>query len=368
MRAESLPIPVAYFISPHGFGHAARAAAVIEAIQKINPNAFFHLFTTAPEWFFKDSLGNHWAYHSTLADIGLVQKTALQEDIDATLEALGRFIPFSSEAITQLADQTNYLGCQLVICDISPLGLAVARQAKLPSVLIENFTWDWIYAGYSTRSLEFQPFIDYLTQIFTSADIHIRATPFCEVTPADLVAAPISRSPRLGREKTRSSLGINPDQNAVLITMGGIPDRWNVDALRMKYPEILFIVPGGTDKEIRMDNLLYLPHHHKYFHPDLVSASDAVIGKVGYSTISEVYWAGVPFAYVSRQDFRESARLVDYICSTIHGFELPQSEFEDGSWQSQVGKLLDFPRVTRSGENGADQIANYLASTKLLNL
>lgn len=368
MHAESQTISVAYFVSPHGFGHAARTSAVIEAIQKINPNAFFHLFTTAPEWFFKDSLTNHWAYHSTVVDIGLVQKTALQEDINATLEALARFIPYSAERIISLADQVNSHRCQLVICDISPLGLAVARQAKLPSLLIENFTWDWIYGGYPTRSSDFQPYIEYLFQAFSSADLHIRATPFCETTPADLVVSPISRSPRVGREKTRVSLGIPADQNAVLITMGGIPDRWNVDALRRKYPDLLFIVPGGADEGIRMDNLLYLPHHHAYFHPDLVSASDAVIGKVGYSTISEVYWAGVPFAYVSRQDFRESARLVDYIRATIHGFEVTQSEFEDGSWQSQIGRLLDLPRVKRAGENGADQIAKYLASATILNL
>lgn len=362
------PITVAYFISSHGFGHAARTSALIEAIQKITPTVSFHLFTTVPEWFFKDSLTTHWTFHSIQSDVGLIQKTALQEDVNATLEALHGFIPFSIQGIAQLADEVKNLACQLVICDISPLGLAVARQAKLPSVLIENFTWDWIYGGYPAYSNDFRPFIDYLAQIFSSADLHIRATPFCEATPANLVTSPISRSPRAGRDETRASLGIPADQKAVLITMGGIPDRWNVEALRSKYPDIVFIIPGGADREIRVDNLLYLPRHHAYFHPDLVSASDAVIGKVGYSTISEVYWAGKPFAYVSRQDFRESAQLVEYIRATIPGIELTQSEFENGGWQSRVGELLKLPCVNRSGENGADQIANYLASEKLLNM
>jgi hypothetical protein len=31
-------------------------------------------------------------------------------------------------------------------------------------------------------------------------------------------------------------------------------------------------------------NLVLLPHHSGFYHPDLVNASDAVIGKVGYST------------------------------------------------------------------------------------
>ena len=30
------------------------------------------------------------------------------------------------------------------------------------------------------------------------------------------------------------------------------------------------------------------------FHPDLVNASDAVIGKAGYNTLAEVFYAGTP--------------------------------------------------------------------------
>lgn len=40
-------------ITPHGFGHAARAAAVVEAVGKRIP-AEFVVVTTVPEWFFSD--------------------------------------------------------------------------------------------------------------------------------------------------------------------------------------------------------------------------------------------------------------------------------------------------------------------------
>ena len=35
-------------------------------------------------------------------------------------------------------------------------------------------------------------------------------------------------------------------------------------------------------------NLILLPHHSVFFHPDLVNASDAVVGKLGYSTLAAV--------------------------------------------------------------------------------
>lgn len=354
-------ISIAYFISPHGFGHAARACAVIEAMQALDPSLSFHLFTTAPQWFFQNSLSSNWRYHSLRCDIGLVQKTALQEDVDATLRQLKAFLPFSPVEVGRLAEKVRELGCRLVICDIAPLGLAVASQAGLPSVLIENFTWDWIYAGYPSRREDFQPFIDLLAQAFATAGRHIRTQPFCADTPADLVTAPVSRKPRLGRERTRAALQLPANQKVILISMGGIPDRLDVTVLRQICPDTIFIVPGGSDAEQRLDNLILLPHHHAYYHPDLVAASDAVIGKVGYSTIGEVYWAGIPFAFISRQDFRESAQLAAFIRANIPGFEVTQAEFENGGWQSRISALLDYPKVERTGENGASQIANDLA-------
>jgi len=36
---------IAYFISSHGFGHAARAAAVMETLSESNPGVRFEIFT-----------------------------------------------------------------------------------------------------------------------------------------------------------------------------------------------------------------------------------------------------------------------------------------------------------------------------------
>ncbi len=45
---------LAYFISPHGFGHAARACAVMSAILERMPGVRFEIFTEVPRWFFVD--------------------------------------------------------------------------------------------------------------------------------------------------------------------------------------------------------------------------------------------------------------------------------------------------------------------------
>ncbi len=356
---------IAFFISPHGFGHAARACAVIQAAQAVLPDLHFHLFTTVPEWFFQNSLPSNWFYHSTLSDIGLVQKTAFHEDVDATLAELKRFLPFSEITARKLANDLQALACKFVICDISPLGLAVAARANLPSVLIENFTWDWIYAGYPDRKDDFQPVIEYLADVFKLATYHIKTQPFCVAGAADLITQPVSRKPRLNRASIRELLHISHTQKAILVSLGGIPERLDATDLRAANSDTIFIVPGGSESEEWAGNLLLLPHHHPYFHPDLVAACDAVAGKVGYSTISEVYWAGIPFAYISRPAFRESSPLVDYIKKNIPGFELTQVEFESNGWHQQLDQLPNLPNIKRTGENGADQIISFLASVGL---
>ena len=77
---------VAFFISPHGFGHAARAASVMEALAEIESSLQFDIFTTVPDWFFANSNSFGYQYHRLETDIGLIQKTPFEEDLPATVQ------------------------------------------------------------------------------------------------------------------------------------------------------------------------------------------------------------------------------------------------------------------------------------------
>ena len=69
---------LAYFVSPHGFGHAARACAVMQAVRTAWPDVVFEVFTLVPEWFFAESLGSGFRHHLLRTDVGLVQRTTLR--------------------------------------------------------------------------------------------------------------------------------------------------------------------------------------------------------------------------------------------------------------------------------------------------
>lgn len=351
---------IACFISPHGYGHAARAAAVMEALHLLDPGKEFEIFTTVPEWFFHHSLSGAFTYHPLLTDIGLVQETSLKVNLAETMARLDSFLPFNEERISELAHFVLERNCRLILCDISPMGILVARHAGIPSVLVENFTWDWIYEAYLSEHAGLHAHLSYLRGLFLMADFHIQTQPVCCPRNVHLTTSPVSRKARTPREETRRRLGIPPDAVVAMITMGGIPENFPFMDELLKFEDIVFLVPGVGRELKNRKNLFLLPHHSEYFHPDLVTASDALIGKVGYSTLAEVYSAGMPFGYIARSDFRESRVLVSYIENHMQGFAIEDREFYEGSFLSRLTGLLSLQRVERHPQNGAEQAARFI--------
>jgi UDP:flavonoid glycosyltransferase YjiC (YdhE family) len=351
---------IAYFISSHGFGHAARAASVMEAIHAIDPSIGFEIYTATPSWFFQDHLDGFLNYHYLMTDLGLVQKTPFEEDLDETIAQLNQLLPYEATQIAAVSHEITDLNCRLAICDVAPMGLLIAKKAGIPSVLVENFTWDWIYEGYLERDKQIGSHIRYLRRVFNIADVHIQTEPVCNPKPVDFRAGPASRKTKSPKMNVLRKLGLSENSLLVLITTGGVPQEYKfTDKISTRH-DIRFVIPCGRQTPQCRDNLIFLPHHSEFFHPDLVNAADTVIGKAGYSTIAEVYHAGVPFGYIPCANNREAAKLVTFIEDEMSGLPIRESEFQSGSWTDQLNRLLQMPRIERKVPNGADQIAGFI--------
>ncbi len=335
------------------------------AMHEFNPSIQFEIFTKVPKWFFQQSLSVPFIYHSLLTDIGLVQKTPLGVDLPGTFQCLNDFLPFDHFQITSLAEQINNKKCQLIICDIAPMGITVAQAAKIPSILVENFTWDWLYEGYIHADFQVDKHINYLREIFASADYVIQTEPVCHYRNSDLTTLPVSRNAGTPSHQVRQKLGIPDNTKAVLITMGGIREQYGFLKQLTLQRNIYFIIPGSSQSMQLVDNLALLPHHSDFFHPDLINACDVVIGKLGYSTLAETYYAGVPFGYITRPKFRESGVLETFIKKQMSGCAIMDTQFQDGSWTSLLPDLISLPRTKRSEPNGAIHVARFIC--KLLN-
>jgi hypothetical protein len=351
---------IAYFITPHGFGHAARASAIMDAVSNIYPFVSFDIFTTVPEWFFEDSLSCRFEYHEFLTDIGLVQKTPFVHHLKDTIEILKGFIPFDPALISDTADFLIKRKCRLAVCDISPIGIAIAAEAGVPSILIENFTWDWIYEGFITTDARFGGYMDFFRQIYQGVDYHIQAAPVCNPNSVDMTTDPVSRKVRLSSVRVREKLGVLQEKKMVLVTTGGVRAKYQFLKNLAAEREICFVIPGASESYERYDNLILLPFRSDFMHSDLVNAADVVVGKAGYSTIAEVYQAGVPFGYVPRSNFRETEKLVAFIEKEMEGVRINDTEFSAGKWLPKVSRLLNLTRITRHNRNGSLQAAGLI--------
>ena len=191
-------------------------------------------------------------------------------------------------------------------------------------------------------------------------DYHIQTEPVCLPGSPDLVTSPVSRQRRGTRHEIRKKMEIPEDTKVVMITMGGVPEHYPFLDQLTRHREIHFIIPGASRQTRIEGNLRLLPNHSDFFHPDLVHASDAVIGKVGYSTLAEIYNAGVVFGYIPRRKFRESKVLVSFIETEMNGIPIDEKDFYNGRWLALLPDLLAFPRIQRQGPNGAIQVARFI--------
>ena len=351
---------IACFVTPHGFGHAARAAAVVAALRESVKGLHAHLFTTVPRWFFSESLGAGFTLHPLESDVGLVQRGPLGEDLPATVARLRALYPPDAALVARLAGRLSRLGCRIVLCDISPLGIAVARAAGLPCVLVENFTWGWIYRGCTAREPGLLPFAALLERLVGLADLRLQAEPVCQPAAGAMRVGPISRRPRASRAATRAALGIAARRPAVLVTMGGIPHGGFAVGPLLELPGVEFILAGGARRRRRIGNVLLLPHRSGLYHPDLVAAADAVVGKIGYSTVAETCRSRVPYGFVPRAGFRESATLARWLSDRGRGLRIAPAAFSSGSWVRRVPELLALGRPPERFRDGAREAAQAI--------
>ena len=357
---DSLPslCDVACFVSSHGFGHATRTVAILRNLASINPGLTFDLFSTLPDWFWTENLSPEITFrvHQLETDVGLVQKSPFEHDLDQSVERLERFLALQDPALENTRRVLEKSNPQFILCDISPLGLALGKEMGIPTVLVENFTWDWIYDSYLKKDFRFSPIIQKLREIFLSADIRIQTDPICERKEEHPLVPPIFREFREPPERVLDRLGLPPHSRYLVITTGGIPQDFSfLEKLKVR-TDLHFVITGNSPRFERNENLILLPHRSGFHFPDLVRASEGVVGKVGYGTVAETWGAQVPLFAVYRENFRESKPVKKFVERAMPNLEASQTGFLEGTWINRIDEFLSLPGFeTKKQTNGTKE-------------
>jgi L-arabinokinase len=243
---------------------------------------------------------------------------------------------------------------------------------RVPSILIANFTWDWIYED--LEAFKAAPeIIAAIRRAHSCATLALRLpfspsfehTGLTTVEPLPLIA----RRSTLSRARTRALFGLPENRRIALLSFGGY-GLSELDLSRADCADEWDLVV--TDRSVSTATASR-PYVHALSenvlaasaarYEDLVSAADAVITKPGFGIIGECITGGTPMLYTSRGDFREYDLLVAEMPRFLRARFIPQEDLFAGRWKAALDALIAQPppRETLPAD-GAETAARIIFS------
>ena len=128
---------IAFFLSGHGFGHAVRNSALIEALPA---SVEVEIYTSVPERFFREEVRRPFRVIPCEIDCGCLQTDTVEVDVPATLARYLEIEAGREAAIAVYGSMLRAGGADLVIGDTPPLAFPIAKAAGIPAWCVCNFT------------------------------------------------------------------------------------------------------------------------------------------------------------------------------------------------------------------------------------
>ena len=331
---------IVFYISGHGYGHATRCIELILRLMQKAPDLFFYIKTDAQKWLFELNLSERYALTSLAVDVGAVQQTSFFIDKQQTLSRWQRLLAEKDAIIEQEVCWLNEIQARLVVGDIPPLAFEIASEAKIPSVGIANFSWDWIYSDYVSEYPDFIPVIDYIEHAYSQADFLLRLpfhgdlSAFHQIRDIPLIARKAHRS----KEEVLDLLKIDGTAcKAVILVALRATDLATANLERaFSNKDYRFVTFGLSEN--RQNSLDIAPDFLRF--AELVQACDLVVSKPGYGIVSEIIANRVPLLYTSRTDFIEYPVLVKGLEDYAVSQHLPYEDFVAGNWDESLKRIL----------------------------
>jgi hypothetical protein len=346
---------IVLIVSDHGFGHAGRCCAFLPHLVMDRavpllvvsgvPLSFFIESLVAPVaetmWrslycadgadddtdrrLLRDLLP-HVRFLSIQTDVGVKQTDAISIDLPGTVAALDQFCASFDASVAAIADEARRFRATHVVFDISSLGPAVAASLNVPSLAISNFDWCAIYESLGEREPRLWPHIEKHRALYRLASQCIvlpGATPMQSFSKLVPLPGWTGRRSLMTRENARAFLRMTDDTKYVMTAFGGhnavkidaehATPGWRlvcVDPSPLKDGEVAETCSVVERSGFIVYRLAALRQTSKMRFVDVIAASDVVLLKPGYGTVSEVILNGVPALWVSRPNFSEEQYLV----------------------------------------------------------
>jgi hypothetical protein len=330
-------------ISAHGFGHAAQAVPVLNALGRLIPDLRVLLRTTVPSAFFKDRLVIPWEVSPVQQDVGCVQDGPLKIDVERTWREHDLFHSTWTDRLRAETKAMRAARPDVILADTPYLALAAGAEAAIPTVALASFTWDLVLSDYpAPQPFDRQALLESIRLAYGRADLCLRVTPAPDIGifRRTIDIGPIAEPSSPAREQLTRLLPLAPGVRTVLVGFGGIP----MTSLPFAELETLsgyrffFDGPAPPDST-RFVSTGSLPFTFK----TLMASVDVIMTKPGYGTIVEAVALRTPVIYVRRYNFADEPSLIDYLHRHGRGVELSLADFTAGRWDAALRRVFDLP-------------------------
>ncbi|MCO5568614.1 hypothetical protein L7F22_022313 [Adiantum nelumboides] len=205
-----------------------------------------------------------------------------------------------------------------------------------------------------------------IAEDYSHAPFLLRLPGYCPMPVfRDTIDVPlVVRKPLRLKVEVRKELGISEGEKLLLFNFGGQDASWSLEKeyLPMGWKCLVCAAPAGQT----------LPSNFKAvasdaYTPDLIAASDCMLGKIGYGTTSEALAYRVPFVFVRRDYFNEEPFLRNMLEYHHCGVEMIRRDFLTGCWSPYLAKALKTVPLFEEPLNGGEVIAKIVEETALGN-
>ncbi len=347
---------LAYFISCHGFGHLTRSLAVIEDILKRSEYSVCVISGRIQNNFariYLKGFEKRVLFFDSITDIGLINRPkSLLADKELTEKELTGFVGMWDILADEQAAFLMNCRPSLIVSDISPLAFLVGDKLKINSIGISNFTWidQYEYLGIDSRII--QKFRDAYSRCASFIKL-----PFSlgikGIECFSMKAGYLSRPIEADRVKYIR-------QKYASVFFVGIGKASEMNKIRIKgfrgavfYTEGLEIEAEDADF-IKIDN--NSPDTQNY-----IGASDHVLIKAGWSSVSEALVGHRPMCVIERGNVLEDINTIKQLKAQKLAVSIAENETQDIDFAKLKEKFkeIDIKKLNKI-ENEVEKVTNLL--------
>lgn len=297
-------------LTPHGYGHAAMTAPVVNALRRRLPGLRLTLQSAAPESWLRARYDGEFALIADCPDIGARMNGPLHVDVAATAAAYARLHADYDRTVAGEAARFAALAPDLVLSNISYVAVAAARRAGIPAMALSCLNWWEIYRHYCGDRPEAPAILSQIAEAYAAARVVLRAEPAMPMLPTGnrRTIGPVARRAPSRRAEVAQRLGLDAATRLGVVGFGGIDLPLPFAAWpRLEGWHWLMPEPVADRPDLTHWREAGLPFN------DLLVSADVMVTKPGYGTFAECAVNGVPVLYVERPGWPESPCLEDWL-------------------------------------------------------